>query len=98
MDFVPNQEQVSALVRWITVLIGGWMVQKGWIDSSQVTLLVGITTAILPLVWSVIQKTQARRLKAIVSIPGVKVVVGPDASATVQDLARDKNQPNIVEE
>ncbi len=91
----PNQEQIAAAVRWLLVLTSGWAIRKGWIDDDQATMIIGIGTAVVPLVWSFIIKTQAAQVKAAAALPDVVVVAGPDAPPSVKALAVDPSVPNI---
>ena len=64
----PNQDQVAAAVRWLLTIAGSWAVQKGWVDDSQVTMIVGIAAAFVPLIWSFIIKTEAAKLDAALEV------------------------------
>ncbi len=91
----PNQEQVAGVVRWLLGIAGAWAVQKGWIDDSQSIMIIGIGVAFVPLIWSFIIKTHAEQVKAAAALPDVTVVVGPDATESVKQLAQDPANPNI---
>jgi hypothetical protein len=93
----PNQEQVAAAVRWLLGVAGAWAVQRGYIDDSQATMIIGVGVAIVPLVWSFIIKTHAQQAKGAAALPDVKVLVGPNATESVKELARDPAEPNIQE-
>lgn len=92
----PNQEQAAAVVRWLLGLAGAWAIQKGYIDASQLTMIVGIGVAFVPLVWSFVIKTQSAQVKQTATLADITVTVGPDATETVKELAHNPKFPNII--
>jgi hypothetical protein len=83
-NYYPSQEQVLAAVRWLITVGGAWAAGKGWITNEQVTLMLGVAAALVPLIWTFIIKTQTGRIKSAASIPGVQVTADATASDTVK--------------
>jgi hypothetical protein len=83
-QYYPSQEQVLAAVRWLITVGGAWAVGKGYISNDQVTLILGAAAALVPLIWSVIKKTQTGRINSAASVPGVRITAEPTASDTVK--------------
>lgn len=74
-----NQEQVSAVVRWVIAVLPGsalgvYAISKGWISASQIELIGGALTAVVPLVWSLFVHTKSNTVAVVAAMPEVAKV------------------------
>lgn len=74
----PVPASLTSLVRQITLVAGGWMVGKGYLDQSTAAAIGSILVIAAPLVWGQIK--QWTRHNELVSL--AKQV--PDSVATVK--------------
>ena len=59
-----NQDQLMGAVRTIMSAIGGYVMGRGWLTSDQVTLIGGVATALIPLLWSYASHTDRAKVAA----------------------------------
>lgn len=69
-----NQDQVLSLIRWGLGMGSGYLVGRGVITEQQVTMIGGAAGSLIPLVWSFFAHTDAAKMAAPGTIPGVSKV------------------------
>lgn len=85
-----NQEQVLGIVRWVITTAGAYAAGKGWLTADQITLLLGVAVAVVPLVWTLFAHKQANLVATVAAMPEVAKVetvntaAGRDLAATVR--------------
>lgn len=62
---------IAAFVRWALGLVAGWLIANGWLTSEQIPeVMAAAVTALVPIIWSLIQKTRQKQLvEAALSLP-----------------------------
>lgn len=84
----PNSEAIMSGVRTLLVMAGGYLAHRGYIQSSDVNVLVGALLVILPGAWGVLDKYLASR-KLVVAVQAGMVAgaqnVSPDVPTTSKD-------------
>lgn len=92
-----NQDQILSLVRQIVALGGGIAIGRGWLTADQLTLITGIVTALVPLVWGVYAHTNSSKMASVESMPDVKnIVIEAGANGSVGAAAHDPSRPKVV--
>ena len=93
-----NQDQLLGLLRNVLALGGGFALGHGYLSGEQVTLIGGIATAVVPVVWSYIANTDRAKLAAVAALPDVKKIVTTSmpVNSAVKDALTDPSQPKIT--
>lgn len=95
-----NQDQVLSLVRWIISAAGGFVIGKGWLNAEQLTMVGGLVTTLVPLVWSLFAHTNSAKLASAAAIPGIvkleATVSTPEARTLVNSAAAGPNVSSKV--
>ena len=52
-----KKEQILGLIRNILIVLGGYFASEGYIDTNVLESTIGSLMVLIPLVWSVIDKT-----------------------------------------
>lgn len=88
--------QVSGLLQRVLMFGGGFAVAKGWISQELLVQIVGALVGLGGVAWGAWVNREASRVQSAASIPGVAVVVNPQAaSPAVVDVARDPAQTDV---
>lgn len=53
-----NEEQAKSFVRWITAIIGPFLMAHGYVTEESLQLWGGVIVALIPLAWSLYVHTQ----------------------------------------
>ena len=87
---MPNQEQVMSAIRWILTTIGPILIGHGYTSDSTLTAIGGAVLSLVPLIWSMIDKTQTSLISKVAAMPEVTKVVTINAIAngTLKDDAK----------
>ena len=76
---LPNQAQVLSALRWVVTVGGGFATTKGYLSSDQVTLILGVISTLVPLIFSFTVHTDSAKIAAVANIPD-----GPAKAASLQ--------------
>lgn len=60
MDDV-EKAQVTSAIRTLLAVLSGGLITKGVIDEATATAVIGFITAVLPLVWGIVEKKVSER-------------------------------------
>jgi hypothetical protein len=101
----PNQEQIKSAIRWLLTAGGplaSILVSKG-ASADTVNNILTIALIVVPpavsLIWSMIDHTDAAKVQAVNSVPGVQVGVdtsrASQATPAVQAVANDPKVANV---
>lgn len=54
-------DMILGVVRAVLAALGGWLIQKGYVDQGQVDALIGALLVIVTGIWSILSKRKAAR-------------------------------------
>ena len=58
-------DMIMGVLRAVLAALGGWLIQKGYIDQGQVDALIGALLVLITGIWSILSKRKmARELAA----------------------------------
>lgn len=75
MDTNPSAipEYIKSIIRNLLAILSGYLVGKGLLDAEQGVAITGAVMAVVPVVWSLIQKHNANKdLKSAIAAPAGK--------------------------
>jgi hypothetical protein len=71
-----NEEQIKSFVRWIIVIVSGWLVNQGYQLDDLTPSILGAAMAIVSLGWAIWTHTNKNKLKVAAKIdPEIEVGV-----------------------
>lgn len=92
-----NQDQVMGAVRAVLSAIGGYAVGRGAITTDQLTLIGGVMTSLVPLIWSLFAHTDKAKVAAAQAVPAATVTVSdPTLASPGVSVGRPGAQVTVV--
>ena len=89
-----NQDQLLGLLRNVISLGGGFALGRGYLTGEQVSLIGGIATSVVPVVWTYFSHTNSAKIAAVEAIPEVAKIVVNGGGLT--DITGDPARPKVV--
>lgn len=83
-----NFEQVMSIVRQMMLFGGGLLVTKGWVDDTNLQLLVGAAITIISSVWAIYTRRNTGLIASAADVPSVQKI--ETTSPTAQALPSAK--------
>lgn len=96
LALLPNRDQVASFLRRFLTVLGAWAMQKGYVDGSLTSALVGAGVVIGVEIWAGADRTVRARLANAAAIPGINMTVSWDAPDAAKKLADDPRHPKIT--
>lgn len=56
-----NMDMILGVLRAVLAAVGGWLIQKGYVDQGQVDALIGALLVLVTGIWSILSKRKAAR-------------------------------------
>jgi hypothetical protein len=95
---LPNSDQMQSWVRTSLGSLGAIIIQHGWTNQQNWTMITGVVLFISPYVWGAIVHTVNAKIKAVEALDEVKTIeIKPNATGVLAEAVADQNRPKVVD-
>lgn len=91
---LPNQDQIQSLIRQVLLVGSTYVISKGWLDQSTVTMLLPYVVGLVPVLWGLIIHRKAATVARAADIVPIPKDVQKSAGVTVPVLV--PSRPKVI--